>query len=207
MSKAVVLLSGGLDSAVCLYLAKREHHETIGLSFNYYGRRMVERNATIKLATSAGVELIQVDVGFLKEVSDIPRVSDQLRVVDQVYIPARNLIFYGVAAHFAERIGADSIYGGHIKTDALKFQDASETFFARLNTILSEHLASKGLHVVTPLINLEKHEVVRLGGDLGVPFGSTWSCYGEGPKPCGDCKACIERRRAFLRAGLTDPLG
>ena len=205
-SKAVVLLSGGLDSAVCLYLARRVNEGVVGLSFNYYGRRSVEREAAVKLAAAAGVELIQVEVDFLKEASDVVGAPEQLGGVTQVYIPARNIIFYGIAAHFAERVGANRIYGGHIKSDALRFQDASEAFFEKFNTLLSNHLVSKGVQVTTPLIRFEKYEVVRLGGDLGVPFEFTWSCYGEGPKPCGECEACKERKQAFIRAGLSDPL-
>jgi 7-cyano-7-deazaguanine synthase len=205
-SHALVLLSGGLDSAVCLYLAKSRHEHVTGITFNYFERRIIEREATEKLASRAGVDLIQLGVEFLREASDIKKASTRLKGVNQVYIPARNIIFYGVAAHFAERLGATYIYGGHLKTDSLRFKDASKRFFNSLNNLFLNHLSTGAVRVVTPLITLEKHEVVQLGSSLGVPFELTWSCYEDGPRPCRKCEACREREAAFKMAGVLDPL-
>lgn len=204
--KALVLLSGGLDSAVCLYLAVKSCGSVVALTFNYYDRRMAEKNAARRLAEYVGVKLISLDLEFLREASDNDMQSASLLRAPSVYIPARNIIFYGIAAHYAERMQTSRIYGGHIKVDMQQFQDASKLFFEDMNTILRRSMRDGSIQICTPLIDLEKHEVLRLGSNLGVPFHLTWSCYENGPKPCGKCHACLERGQAFSKAKLVDPL-
>jgi 7-cyano-7-deazaguanine synthase len=204
--KALVLLSGGLDSAVCLYLALKSCSSVVGLTFNYYDRREAEKNAAHRIAAAANIRLISLSLEFLREASDNDLQSASLLQAPPVYIPARNIVFYGIAAHYAERMQASRIYGGHIKADVEQFQDASKNFFDEMNAVLKRSMRDGSIQIYTPLIDLEKHEVLMLGSNIGVPFQLTWSCYENGPEPCGKCHACIERKQAFNKAKLVDPL-
>ncbi|MCL5788348.1 MAG: 7-cyano-7-deazaguanine synthase [Candidatus Marsarchaeota archaeon] len=202
----VILLSGGLDSAICAHYLLDKRKSLHALTLNYFGRRIKEKKATTKLAHEMGIPLTKVDVGFLKEASDVAALAQKIERRAGAYIPARNLIFYGIAAHYAERLGASKIYGGHLREDSLTFPDASIKFFERLNESLSEAQLTTKLSVELPLIHMSKAEVIRLGAQLKVPFEYTWSCYTDGRLPCGRCPACISRSNAFREAGVTDPL-
>lgn len=202
--KALLLLSGGLDSAVCLYYSIKEY-EVIAITFDYFGRREAERIASQRLAKKAGVNLISIDLGFLKEISDAPIKAFKNKTPSS-FIPARNVIFYGIAAHFAERVGASVIIGGHLRYDKSKFPDASKEFFRELNRLLRCALGDSKIKVLTPFIQMSKSDVIKLGISLKVPFELCWSCYEEGPEPCGKCEACIERSKAFKIVGVPDPL-
>ncbi len=205
-TSALVLLSGGLDSAVCLYFATGKEDGIVAISFDYFERRERERSAARRLAQRAKVELISLDVSFMKEVSDDPLILRERPDVESVYMPARNIIFYGIASHFAERMGAARVYGGHTSTDSGFFKDASKAFFEDFNALLHDYTGSTAVSIVTPLIGMNKAEVVSFGSKLGVPYELTWSCYQDGPNACRKCRACRERAQAFASAGLSDPV-
>jgi len=198
---AIVLLSGGLDSAVCLWWAKRRW-DVYALSVNFYRRNPREVMAARSLAKAANVERISVDLPFLREIRDL----DQRKAIDlpAVYIPSRNLIFYGLASYWAEARGASRLFGGHTAEDGYLFPDATERYIANLNRLLRS--ARRRLVIEAPLIHLRKAGVVRLALRLKVPLELTWSCHSEGSRHCGKCLGCVRRKEAFAAARVADPV-
>ncbi|MBI4392783.1 MAG: 7-cyano-7-deazaguanine synthase [Euryarchaeota archaeon] len=220
--KAIVLLSGGLDSAVALWWAKDQGYDPIALTLSYHSRANRERDAARSVARRAGgYRHLEIDVGFLREAGDLgPTVSGKRDKTqhgaqgqggvtngEPTYIPARNVIFYGIASYYAEVLGAQAIIGGHTKGDGALFPDAGAKFFDALNVALSlgTEVGKEGkLEIMQPLISLDKAGVVRLGESLGAPMGATWSCHGTGERPCGECRGCTTRARGFQESGLVD---
>ena len=200
MTKAIVLLSGGVDSATCLYWAQHEGFDIIALSFIYHLRPQHERNASKKLAQLVNAKYIEVDISFLKNTADLraeqyPGLED---VEDDAYIPARNLIFYSIATYYAEALEAEYIIAGHIAHDSLIFPDATQEFFRAFEVLVSQSLVSvKTPKVLTPLSSMSKEEVGRLAKKLNVPLELTWSCYSDGETQCGVCLSCQERKMAL----------
>lgn len=214
-AKAIVLLSGGIDSAVCLWWAREQGFRLISLTFNYHRRHPREIEAAANLARMARVEeQLVVDLPFLRELQDGALSADNplqadLDALSGAYIPARNTVFYGIAASWAERLGARYVVGGHHKEDASLFPDATPQYFALFNELLRRGTVygqRYPLELVTPLATLAKHEVVLYAHQLGVPLELTWSCYERGEVACGTCAACVERREAFHTLGLPDPM-
>ena len=213
MDRALVLLSGGVDSAVALWWAKAQGWDVRGLSFDYKNRPQRERRAVDALADRAAIPPVRyVDLPFLTEVDDLRSVgfaNDALRESPEGYIPARNLIFYGLAAYYAELDGVRYLLGGHNGTDPDSFPDASPKFFNFLNSVYRLSLWSydqSPLRVIMPLSAMSKEEVLRMGISLGVPFELTWSCYWDRNLACGSCASCRERQEAFEAVGKKDPL-
>ena len=208
--RSIVLLSGGLDSAVALFWALKKGHYVEALTFDYFLRSRKEILACKKISKLVGVKSTVVTLGFLKEIEDSKKeaVNPLLANAPSAYIPSRNIIFYGIASSFAEIIDAKYIVGGHNKNDVESFPDSSPKFFERFNATASLGKISKDRtgHVTLPFSRLEKSEVVKLGSKLNVPFEMTWSCYASDKAPCGKCHSCILRSRAFREAGLIDPL-
>lgn len=190
--RALVLLSGGLDSAVALWWTLREGHDVVALSFRYPGRPAREVHAARELAERAGVRLVEAEMPFLREPE-----GGRFAAAPRGYVPARNATFYAAAAYHAEVLDREAIVGGHNADDAARFPDASAGFFARLEAILSDGLwsldGSPGPRLVMPLSGLTKLQVVALGRELRVPLALAWSCYEDGEAPCGACPSCVER--------------
>jgi 7-cyano-7-deazaguanine synthase len=210
--RAIVLLSGGLDSAVALYWARSRNWELFPIEFEYHLRPDRERRACSDLRQHAGIrDKIIVPVPFLREVSDLaPRELGNafLARAPQGYIPMRNLIFYSISAYHAEILGARYIVGGHNRSDRDSFPDAGESFWRQFGTLLRIGMLSHAelrTEIVLPLIDLSKAEVLRLGTRLGVPFELTWSCYYNAEKPCGACESCIERNQAMAAVSFPSP--
>jgi 7-cyano-7-deazaguanine synthase len=212
MKPAIVLLSGGIDSAVALFWAKREGFHLWALEFEYHLRPLQERACAKALAARAGATRAVVPLPFLHEAQDLADAgidAPHLRDSPRGYIPARNLVFYTIAGYYAEAKGAGIIVGGHNKDDAARFPDAGRPFFTALSDLFSRALWSpeaRSLRIELPLVERDKTETVRLGLELGVPFEHTWSCYEGQPRPCGSCPSCEERARAFVACGVRDPL-
>lgn len=211
MDRAIVLLSGGIDSAVALWWAK-QRYEVYCLSFDYHLRPQAEIRATTALAQAAGAKrLLRVDLPFLKEAGDMPsclRLNPALIDAPEGYVPARNLVFYSLAAYHAEALGARTLVGGHHGADGRTFPDASREFFGSFEALAQMGVWSfrkDPLRVELPLASLAKEGVLRLAQELGAPLALTWSCYGDGPAPCGACSSCRERSAAFVAAALADP--
>ena len=211
MDKALVMLSGGLDSATCLYWAKEKFSDVSAITFNYFGRLGQEKRAAAKLGRGAGAELIQVDLPFVKEASDFynGRLKKQdPNVLWSSYVPARNLMFYSIAAHYAEYIGAKRIIGGHNLHDVKFFKDASKDYIEKLNALFKEGCLlcnGQAYKILLPLSEMNRKEIIQLAIRLKAPIEHTWSCHREGRMHCGRCYACRQRLEAFRSLGLQDP--
>jgi 7-cyano-7-deazaguanine synthase len=206
--RAIVLLSGGIDSAVALFWARREGFAVQALEFEYHERPRRERECSIELARRAGATRVSVPVPFLREALDAEP-PPHLKNAPRGYIPARNLVFYSIAGYYAEWFGATTIVGGHNRDDAARFPDASRGFLEALGRLYSQALWScrgRALEIALPLVEKDKIETLRMGLELEVPFEHTWSCYEDRETSCGACPHCAERARAFAACGAQDPL-
>lgn len=209
--KAIVLLSGGIDSAVALYWAKNEGYNVIAITFNYNLRPENEKKAALKLAENLDIKVIPIDIPFIKESIDL-RIQG-LPIPSAVhapegFIPSRNLIFYSIAAYYADTYGCKVILGGHLASDSKKFPDAAPDFFKSLEILINKGKHSKDnakINFLFPLARMTKLEVINLANNLNVPLGWTWSCYSDGNEPCGNCTSCRKRNEAFLNSNFSDP--
>ncbi len=216
--KAIVLVSGGLDSAVCLGEAARGFD--LALLHLNYGQRTEARElrAFGDLADHYGVEQrLVVDITHLKQIGGSSLVDPTLAVetglpvpgapIPSTYVPFRNAHILAVAVSWAEVIEADRIFIGAVEEDGSGYPDCRAEFYDRFNeavrvgTRLGERLS-----VETPLIHLDKAAIVRRGLELEVPLHLTWSCYTEEDRACGRCESCRLRLRGFAAAGCTDPI-
>ena len=217
--KAIVLLSGGLDSAVTLFVALKKGYEVHCLLFDYGQRHKVEMASSRKIASSAGAKLKVVKLALPWKGSSLLDVKMKLpfsRTIGEIkkgipstYVPARNTIFLSIAASFAEAIGADAIFIGAHFEDSSGYPDCRKEYLDVFNKVmrLGTERGLKGrLKIEFPLIKMSKSRIIKLGHSLKVPFEFTWSCYAGGKRPCMKCDSCILRAKGFKEAGLKDPL-
>ena len=207
--EVIVLLSGGVDSATCLYLSKRKDNVNRALTFRFHGIARGEVRAATQLADAAGVvEHRFFSLPELREMGDIGT-PGRLASLPSIYIPMRNSIYYSVAAAYAEEVGAAMVIGGHNRDDMMVFEDTSDVFFRATQKALrtaSARLREQDFRIWRPLRTMSKVEVVRLASRLRVPFEMTWSCHGDGRTHCWECDGCRQRELAFRQAGVHDPL-
>jgi 7-cyano-7-deazaguanine synthase len=212
--KALVLLSGGLDSATCLYWATRKFSAVYAITFNYHGRLRNEKRAAAKLAKAAGVaDLIQVELPFVREVSDFQGGKFMTGNGDSTglwssYVPARNMMFYSIAAHHAEFLGVRWIVGGHNRHDVSFFKDSSKDYIEKMNFLLKRGCLlcnGRAYKIVLPLAGMRRSEIIKLAMRLDAPLALTWSCHKKGRRHCGRCYACRQRLEAFISLGMSDP--
>jgi len=224
MKKAVVLLSGGLDSATTLAIAKREGYACHALSFAYGQRHSRELESAKKVAASLGaVEhlILTLDlrpIGGSALTADIPvpkgRSPEEIgHGIPVTYVPARNTIFLAHALGWAEVLGAEDLFFGANFYDYSGYPDCRpeyiEAFECLANLATKAGVEGKSrFKIHTPLIRMTKAEIIQRGHALGVDFGLTWSCYEPAPdgRACGLCDSCLLRKKGFAEAGLTDPL-
>jgi len=223
--KAVVLLSGGLDSATCLAEARAAGYEPLALSFRYGQRHAQELEAAEALVTAARVArhaIVDIDLrafggSALTDDIDVPKGRTAAAIGDGIpitYVPARNTIFLSFALAFAEVEGARDIYIGVNALDYSGYPDCRpdyiEAYAAMANLATKaavEDGSPGGLTIHTPLLDLSKAGIVRRALDLGVDVAATLSCYDPGPglEHCGSCDACLLRKKGFQEAGVDDP--
>jgi 7-cyano-7-deazaguanine synthase len=221
--KAVCLLSGGLDSATCLALARRDGFECYALSFDYGQRHRVELAAAARVAASLGAaahRTVQLDLrvfgnSALTDDIDVPKGRTEQTMSSEIpvtYVPARNTIFLSIALAWAEVLEAQDIFIGVNALDYSGYPDCRPEFIASFESMAN--LATKAgvegrtrLKIHTPLISLTKAGIVKLGKELGLNFSLTHSCYDpdEHGRPCGLCDSCLLRRKGFAEAGIVDP--
>ena len=215
MMLAIVLLSGGIDSATALYWALDKGYTVQAVTFTYQGRPDRELEAARKIASSAGVDYLEAELPFMKTASGILRENAGAYAgvkVPEGYIPTRNLVFYSLAAYYAEIYSASHIIGGHLETDCIGFPDATPKFFSAVEQLINDFkydsgsATSKRISLLMPFLKKSKTDVLSLAVDLKVPLELTWSCYYAGNMPCGKCATCLERADAFASTGLEDPL-
>ncbi len=218
MTKAIVLLSGGLDSTTALYLAKRDGHEVHALSFDYGQLHARELSSAQRVAQNFGVASHQIVTLKLDSWGGSSLTDNTMPVHDgninrtdipDTYVPARNMVFLSVAASMAEAIGAQHIYIGVSQVDYSGYVDCRQTFIEamenaiNLGTVMAVEKKQK-ITLHAPFINMTKAEEIRLGQLLGVDYSQTWSCYRGGERPCGTCDSCLLRAKAFDEAGVVD---
>jgi 7-cyano-7-deazaguanine synthase len=222
--KAVVLLSGGLDSATVLAIARGQGYELYALSFSYGQRHVIELDAARRVAASIGVadhRIAAIDLrvfggSALTADIDVPkgRGTDEMsHGIPITYVPARNTIFLAFALAWAEVLGSSDIFIGVNALDYSGYPDCRPEFIQAFEEMAN--LATKAgvegrqaLRVHTPLIALTKAEIIRKGIEMGVDYSLTSSCYDPSPtgEPCGECDSCLLRRKGFHENGLEDPL-
>ena len=212
----VVLLSGGLDSTVCAGLARAHGAELIAVSFDYGQRHGIELERAREIARHYHAEHIEVRLDASRwggsaltdasvEVPAQGTVSEA--VIPVTYVPARNTIFLSVALAIAEARAASAVVIGVNALDYSGYPDCRPEFInafrevARLGT--REGAEGRPIEVLTPLIAMTKAEIVATGRRIGAPLELTWSCYAGGPDPCGECEACVLRRRGYEKAAQT----
>lgn len=221
--KAVVLLSGGLDSSTTLAIAKSEGYELYALSFRYGQRHSGEVDAAVRIARSIGVKrhvVLDIDLrsfgaSALTDDIEVPKGRDPSGISKNIpvtYVPARNTIFLSFALAFAESIRARDIFIGVNAIDYSGYPDCRPEFvaaFERLaNLATKAGVEGESFTVHAPLISLAKSRIIRKGLALGVDYSLTTTCYDPSPegKACGSCEACILRLEGFKEAGLKDPV-
>lgn len=222
MPSAVVLLSGGLDSATCLAIANSRGYELNALTVAYGQRHALELESARKVAKSVGVsrhEFIEIDLrrfgaSALTDNIEVPKLrhGDGLPSgIPITYVPARNTVFLSLALAFAEATGSHDIFIGVSAVDYSGYPDCrpefSEQFQRLANLATKEGVEGNQFRIHTPLIDLSKAETIQLGLSLGLDYGLTHSCYDPvDGRPCGECDSCILRAKGFAEAGFPDPL-
>jgi 7-cyano-7-deazaguanine synthase len=196
-----------MDSATLLYWALKQKYSVHAVTFNYPSRPSQELKATHKIASSAGVDCIEVALPFLKTAADIKKENSTVFKgvkVPEGYVPARNLIFYSLAYYLAEVYGSNLIIGGHVKTDREGFPDATPTFFQEVERLINSVKLGKEskIQLIMPFIEKTKLDVVKKATELRVPLELTWSCYYDRDEHCGKCESCMERTEALEKTGL-----
>ena len=216
--KAVVLLSGGIDSATCLYLAKDKGFTPHCLIFNYAQSHIREIESAKKIAHKAGCKYLVCKIGFPWKGSSLldrrlkipkprsPAAQGRGKGIPSTYVAARNIVFLSFALSYAEVIKANAIFIGANARDFSGYPDCRPDFYRAFRKVVKTGIKSKDIQLFTPLINKTKAEIIRLGQNLGVPYELSWSCYRGGRRPCGECSSCRFRAKGFREAGLQDPL-
>jgi len=220
--KAVILLSGGLDSSTVLYQAKADGCECYAISFDYQQRHRRELESATTIAREAGVmahQVINFDLrqwggsALTDRALDLPAgrsVSEMASNIPVTYVPARNTIFLSFALAYAEAIAASRVYIGVNALDYSGYPDCRPDYIQAMQEVFrlgtKQGRVGEAIAIVTPLINLHKTEIIQLGNKLGVPWQHTWSCYAGEAEACGVCDSCQLRLAAFAELGLPDPL-
>ncbi len=215
-SRAIVLLSGGMDSCVCAALAARDYHPAaVHVS---YGQRteLRERRAFESICDRLGIRdrlivrneaLRAIGGSALTDPSiSVPESHSLGAGVPVTYVPFRNAHFLAVAVSWAEVLGAVKVYIGAVEPDSSGYPDCRPEYYRAFNEVVRTGTKEGAIEVVTPLIAMHKSEIVRLGLELNAPFDLTWSCYQREDRACGVCDSCVLRLRAFGEAGAEDPI-
>lgn len=216
--KSLVLVSGGLDSAVTASIAKQNSDELYFLHLNY-GQRTEDRElvAFKNLKDFFKVkDFLITDISYLKDIGgsaltdkniEVPMDEVETEKVPVTYVPFRNAHLLSIAVSWAEVIGASDIYIGAVEEDSSGYPDCRREFFDAFET--AARLGTKPeteINLLTPLIEMSKGEIVKEGIKLGTPFNLTWSCYKNSLSACGHCDSCILRLKGFKEAEVIDPI-
>lgn len=217
--KAVILLSGGLDSTVCMSLALRQGYEIFPISFAYGQRHDREIEQAKRVAEYYGVKkhliistnLDAIGGSALTADIEVPEGDERREEIPVTYVPARNLIFLSYGLGYAEVLGAENVFIGVNAVDYSGYPDCRPEFidrFQELADYTTKAAVQDGqkIRVKTPLISLTKAEIIQLGIENKAPLHLTTSCYQGGAKACGHCDSCVLRRRGFQEAGYIDPI-
>ncbi|MGA8541438.1 MAG: 7-cyano-7-deazaguanine synthase QueC [Terriglobales bacterium] len=219
-SRAVVLLSGGMDSCVCAALAARDNQ--VAAVHVSYGQRTEdrERSSFINICDRLGIrDRLLVRNEALRAIGGSALTDSGIAVpeaheigvsipggIPVTYVPFRNAHFLAVAVSWAEVLGANTVFIGAVEPDSSGYPDCRPEYYRAFNEVVKTGTREGAIRVVTPLIAMHKAEIVRLGLELNAPFDLTWSCYQREDRACGVCDSCALRLRAFREAGAVDPI-
>ncbi len=216
--RAVICLSGGMDSAVCAALAAREC-EVYALHFSYGQRTKArELKSARGVAEAVGAkQFLHLEIDLFRRIGGSALTDETIAVpaaveegigasVPVTYVPFRNAHFLSAAVSWAEVVGARKIYIGAVEQDSSGYPDCRPAYYEAFQELIRRGTKEGDIEVATPLIHMRKREIVALGLELGAPFNLTWSCYSEQGRACGVCESCVLRLRAFAEAGTVDPV-
>jgi 7-cyano-7-deazaguanine synthase len=220
--RAVVCLSGGMDSCVCAALAARDF-EVYALHFSY-GQRTEARElrSAASIASILGAkQFMHLEIDLFRRIGGSALTDLRIPVPDAppeesfgtaemevpvTYVPFRNAHFLSAAVSWAEVIGAETVFIGAVEQDSSGYPDCRPAYYDAFNELIRLGTNDAAIQVVTPLIRMRKSEIVRLGVEVDAPFHVSWSCYSAETEACGSCDSCVLRLRAFREAGLADPI-
>ncbi|QHS53450.1 7-cyano-7-deazaguanine synthase QueC [Edaphobacter sp. 12200R-103] len=218
--RAVLCLSGGMDSTVCAALAAREY-DVYALHFGYGQRTETkERASAEEIARLTGAkEFLPLKMDLFRRIGGSALTDERIAVPDAptdedvigteipvTYVPFRNAHFLAAAVSWAEVLGAKKIFIGAVEQDSSGYPDCRVAYYDAFNELIRQGTKVGDIRVETPLIHMKKNEIVRLGVELGAPFHVSWSCYSGEREACGVCESCVLRLRAFREAGAVDPI-
>jgi len=218
MKKAVCIISGGMDSALSSYIAKiKDGCEIIAVHFNYGQKTEAkELKCFNKIAKSLNAsKSIVLDLHFIKDIGGSALTDEDIAVpkdglqpgIPVTYVPFRNGVFLSIAGAIAEREEAEAIYIGVVEEDSSGYPDCSESFIDAMEKAIDMGTKPQTkIKLKTPLVHLQKEDIVSYAKDLGVPLSDTWSCYEDGDEACGVCDSCRLRLKGFEKAGLKDEI-
>ena len=213
--KAVVILSGGMDSTLCAYIAKELNYDLITLHFNY-GQRTMKKEIEAFENISKRLNVINsynIDLDFFKQIGASALIDTSIDIptngiedgVPITYVPFRNGIFLSVATAIAEKESAQAIFIGVVQEDSSGYPDCRDEFIEKMsNAMNSGTKAETKVNIITPLVHLTKAEIVKKSIELNVPLELTWSCYQNETEACGICDSCRLRLKGFKEAGVKD---
>lgn len=222
MSRAVVLLSGGLDSSTVLAIARERGHDVVALTFDYGQRHEKEVDCAKAVARALGASehiVMPIPLGHLMDSSLtshdalLPEGRSRDAIgsgVPSTYVPSRNIVFLSVAASIAESIGAETVFIAANAVDFSGYPDCTPEFLYAFQKVLDSGTKAgkegRPIRVEAPVVDMTKADIVREAIRLGVPLELTWSCYKGGERACGRCDSCQLRLEGFRQAGAEDPL-
>lgn len=222
MKQATVLVSGGVDSTTLLHFVRTRLRvpRVHALSFAYGQKHVRELDMAAWQAERVGVETHRtVDISFFgrlvaggttlteggAEVPDLDRVPAERRHQPPTYVPNRNMLLLSIATGYAESSGMTDVFYGAQAQDEYGYWDCTRDFVDGINAVLGLN-RGRSVTIHAPFVDMSKADVVKLGLELGIDYGHTWTCYRGGQVPCGTCPSCVERAKAFEAAGAADPL-
>jgi 7-cyano-7-deazaguanine synthase len=218
--RAVLCLSGGMDSTVCAAVAARDY-DVYAVHFSYGQRTEArEQRSSEAVAKRTGVrELLHLKIDLFRRIGGSALTDTAIAVpeapekesaigagVPVTYVPFRNAHFLSAAVSWAEVLGAKKVFIGAVEQDSSGYPDCRPAYYDAFNQLIRMGTKDGNIEVITPLIHLKKSEIVRLGVELGAPLHVSWSCYSGETEACGVCESCVLRLRAFREAGAVDPI-
>lgn len=219
MSKAIVLLSGGMDSLVCLGEAINAGMDVSLLHMNYGQKTSKrERQAFEEIADFYKIKKEDrkiIDMTFLQQIGGssltdssitVKNYSGDTQIIPDSYVPFRNSIILSLAVSWAEVVGAQSLYIGANYEDSPGYPDCRPSYYEAFNKLITEGTKAGDIKIITPVLRMKKKEIIKRGEALNVPFELSWSCYKNEEASCGECDSCVLRLRGFKEAGIKDPI-
>ena len=217
MSKAVCIISGGMDSALAAKIAENEGHEIIAVHFNYGQRTQAREVECFRLVASSvnASKNYEIDLRFFEQIGASALADKNIDIptggleegVPVTYVPFRNGIFLSIAAAIAEKHGAETLYIGVVEEDSSGYPDCRESYIRQMQSAINMGTKDEtNLEIKMPLVALSKSEIVKMSLELAVRLEDTWSCYASEVEACGVCDSCRLRLNGFSEANAKDPI-